>query len=220
MRGPEKTAMAVRNTSGKIITEEWKNSGKSSPILRLPIIRGIFGMASSLTLGYKCMMRSADIAVQDILAEQPQDSGTDTDAACGTPCPDTADTGVCASEAVTEIAPTRNAGDSRGTDRYRKCRKENKRKSKKSGLVQHHDGRIDCDRICADDRHIHTASHISRKSHLRGRRRILGQTRQIGIRRSSQNSSSCNIHVGDFIHERHQAHIHVPRCRAQNDILL
>ena len=109
MRGPEKTAMAVRNTSGKIITEEWKNSGKSSPILRLPIIRGIFGMASSLTLGYKCMMRSADIAVQDVLAEQPQDSGTNTDAACGTPCPDTTDTGVCASEAVTEIAPTRNA---------------------------------------------------------------------------------------------------------------
>lgn len=103
MRGPEKTAMAVRNTSGKIITEEWKNSGKSSPILRLPIIRGIFGMASSLTLGYKCMMRSADIAVQDILTEQPQADVADTGAACDTPCPDTDDTDVSAPETVTGI---------------------------------------------------------------------------------------------------------------------
>lgn len=70
MRGPEKTAMAVRNASGKIIKEEWTNKTSVPKILRVPIIRGIYGMLSSLTIGYKCMMRSADIAVQDILEEE------------------------------------------------------------------------------------------------------------------------------------------------------
>lgn len=70
MRGPEKTAMAVRNASGNIIKEEWTNKTSVPKILRIPIIRGIYGMLSSLTIGYKCMMRSADIAVQDILEEE------------------------------------------------------------------------------------------------------------------------------------------------------
>lgn len=109
MRGPEKTAMAVRNTSGKIITEEWKNSGKSSPILRLPIIRGIFGMASSLTLGYKCMMRSADIAVQDILAEQPQADAADSGTACDSiPTPTDSTDNTRSNAAISE--PLKNVG--------------------------------------------------------------------------------------------------------------
>lgn len=77
MRGPEKTAMAVRNASGKIIKEEWTNKTSVPKILRVPIIRGIYGMLSSLTIGYKCMMRSADIAVQDILEEEKTAAKTD-----------------------------------------------------------------------------------------------------------------------------------------------
>lgn len=77
MRGPEKTAMAVRNASGKIIKEEWANKTSVPKILRVPIIRGIYGMLSSLTIGYKCMMRSADIAVQDILEEENTAAKTD-----------------------------------------------------------------------------------------------------------------------------------------------
>ena len=77
MRGPEITAMAVRNASGKIIKEEWANKTSVPKILRVPIIRGIYGMLSSLTIGYKCMMRSADIAVQDILEEENTAAKTD-----------------------------------------------------------------------------------------------------------------------------------------------
>ncbi len=69
MRGPEKTAMAVRNASGKIITEEWETSSKVPKICKLPIIRGVYGMVSSLVLGYKCMLKSADIAISDALEE-------------------------------------------------------------------------------------------------------------------------------------------------------
>ena len=65
MRGPEKTAMAVRNAKNDIILEKWENSTKVPKIAKIPIIRGVYGMVSSLTLGYKCLMRSADISLAD-----------------------------------------------------------------------------------------------------------------------------------------------------------
>lgn len=62
MRGPERTAMAVRHTSGEIRTEEWENP-KKKPLFfaKWPLIRGLFGMVSSLRIGYKCLMRSAEL---------------------------------------------------------------------------------------------------------------------------------------------------------------
>lgn len=74
MRGPEKTAMAVRNTKGSIVVEEWCNKGVSSKFLKLPIIRGVYSMITSMVLGYRCMMRSADIAISDIMEEETQEN--------------------------------------------------------------------------------------------------------------------------------------------------
>ena len=63
MRGPHMTAMAVRDPDGNIVLEKNENSTKKpAKILTLPIIRGVYGMITSLTLGYKCLMRSAEIA--------------------------------------------------------------------------------------------------------------------------------------------------------------
>jgi len=64
MRGPEKTAMAVRNVNTKeIIIEEFPTKGKDrAKFFKLPFIRGIFNMVDSLTFGYKCLMRSADLS--------------------------------------------------------------------------------------------------------------------------------------------------------------
>ena len=64
MRGPEKTAMAVRNDKTKeIILEEYPTKGKDRPkICKLPFIRGIFNMVDSLSFGYKCLMRSAELS--------------------------------------------------------------------------------------------------------------------------------------------------------------
>lgn len=62
MRGPERTAMAVRHTSGEIRMEEWENPApKFGVIAKLPLIRGVFGMIDSLRYGYKCLMRSAEL---------------------------------------------------------------------------------------------------------------------------------------------------------------
>lgn len=63
MRGPDVTAMAVRHTSGHILLESWATSGRNrAKILRLPFIRGVINMTESLYYGYKCLMRSAELA--------------------------------------------------------------------------------------------------------------------------------------------------------------
>ena len=63
MRGPKMTAMAVRDPQGNIVVEERETKGVKRPkICRLPIIRGIFGYIDSMTVGYKCLMRSAELA--------------------------------------------------------------------------------------------------------------------------------------------------------------
>ncbi len=64
MRGPEKTAMAVRNAKGEIILETNTNKAPSR-ISKIPFLRGIVNMGSSLAGGYKYLMRSADIALAD-----------------------------------------------------------------------------------------------------------------------------------------------------------
>ena len=72
MRGPKKTAMAVRDPKGRIILEECETKGVRRPkICRLPIIRGIFGYIDSMTVGYKCLMKSAELAGLDEVVERP-----------------------------------------------------------------------------------------------------------------------------------------------------
>ena len=62
MRGPQRTAMAVRHTSGEIRMEEFDNPvSKCGWIKKVPLVRGLFGMIDSLRFGYKCLMRSAEL---------------------------------------------------------------------------------------------------------------------------------------------------------------
>ena len=73
MRGPEKSAMAVRRPNGEIYFEENLNQKKKRPaICRWPIIRGVFGFVDSLVTGYKYLMKSAEIAMEEL--EEPQKS--------------------------------------------------------------------------------------------------------------------------------------------------
>jgi uncharacterized protein YqhQ len=63
MRGPKMTAMAVRNPEGEIVLEKWETKGTNrSKFFKLPLIRGVFGFIDSMRFGYKCLMRSAEIA--------------------------------------------------------------------------------------------------------------------------------------------------------------
>ena len=65
MRGPEKTAMAVRNAAGEIVLETVPMNATPSKVSKIPFVRGIVNMLSSLKLGYQCLMRSADIMIAD-----------------------------------------------------------------------------------------------------------------------------------------------------------
>ena len=66
MRGPTKSAMAVRAPGGDIEVEAWDHSGASRKWYRkAPFVRGVFNMADSLVTGYKCLMKSAEKAGMD-----------------------------------------------------------------------------------------------------------------------------------------------------------
>ncbi len=63
MRGPKTTAMAVRNPEGEIVLETMPTpENNRAKFFKLPFVRGIFNMIDSLRYGYKCLMRSAEIA--------------------------------------------------------------------------------------------------------------------------------------------------------------
>ena len=66
MRGPERTAMAVRDSEGEIVLEKWDNEKpKHAKIYKIPFVRGMFNFIASMKIGYKCLMRSAEIAGLD-----------------------------------------------------------------------------------------------------------------------------------------------------------
>lgn len=63
MRGPQVTAMAVRNPEGEMVVEKFPTVGKDrSKFFKLPIIRGVVNYIDSMVFGTKCLMRSAEIA--------------------------------------------------------------------------------------------------------------------------------------------------------------
>lgn len=105
MRGPEKTAMAVRHTSGEIRTEEWENP-KKKPIFfaKWPLIRGLFGMVSSLRIGYKCLMRSVELCG---LEEELEDAMKKETPAEETPAEESVAEEVVTEETPAEETPTK-----------------------------------------------------------------------------------------------------------------
>ena len=71
MRGPKKSAMAVRDPEGNIVLEENPTKGTDrAKFFKLPVVRGIFNMYDSLSSGYKYLMRSADISGLDAEEEK------------------------------------------------------------------------------------------------------------------------------------------------------
>ena len=72
MRGPHKTAMAVRKSNGEIICEVNENGTKKrNRFMRLPIVRGCVNFIDSLIIGMKALMFSANqIDLEDDEAEE------------------------------------------------------------------------------------------------------------------------------------------------------
>lgn len=71
MRGVDTSAMAVRLPDGQIALETWPaNNGKNAPwYKKVPFVRGVVNFVTSLVEGYKCLSKSADMAIPD---EEPE----------------------------------------------------------------------------------------------------------------------------------------------------
>ncbi len=73
MRGPKKTSLAVRKEDGSIHKQdvEFSPIQNKSKLFKIPILRGIIGFIDSMRLSYKCLMISADVAMED--AKTPEE---------------------------------------------------------------------------------------------------------------------------------------------------
>ncbi len=76
MRGPYKTAVAVRKPDGEIEMKVDENGTKKKPrVLKLPIIRGCVNFVESLIIGMKALMWSAEFV--DLEDDEPTESKFD-----------------------------------------------------------------------------------------------------------------------------------------------
>ena len=64
MKGPKKSAMAVRTPGGEIDVEEWETKVPGG-VRKIPFVRGIFNFIDTLITGYKCLMKSAEKAGEE-----------------------------------------------------------------------------------------------------------------------------------------------------------
>lgn len=74
MNGPKGAALSVRHTDGHIITESFdvKHAKDKVKILGWPFIRGIVNFVESMIIGYKSLMRSADLSGQLDAEDDPE----------------------------------------------------------------------------------------------------------------------------------------------------
>ena len=62
MRGPKVYATAVRTPDGEIQVDVTENDLTKKWYNKVPLVRGCYSFVSSLVLGYKCLMHSAEIS--------------------------------------------------------------------------------------------------------------------------------------------------------------
>ena len=79
MNGPKGAALSVRHTDGNIITEftEVKHARDKVKFLGYPLIRGVVNFIESMVVGYKSLMRSAELSGQLEAEESADDSKLD-----------------------------------------------------------------------------------------------------------------------------------------------
>ena len=64
MKSPLRSVLAVRTPDGEIVTEEMQSKSvrERFKFLRIPVLRGCVAFVESLVVGYKALMRSAELA--------------------------------------------------------------------------------------------------------------------------------------------------------------
>ena len=76
MRGPKKTAIAVRGTDGEITIETEPTSAGPKGAAKIPILRGVVNFVFSMICGYKALMRSAELCGLEDLIDEDEEEGS------------------------------------------------------------------------------------------------------------------------------------------------
>ena len=71
MKSPEKYSIAVRKPNGEIDVQVFDNN--KVKFQKVPVLRGIMNFFDSLVTGYKCLMHSAEVALEDGFEEDELD---------------------------------------------------------------------------------------------------------------------------------------------------
>ncbi len=84
MRGPKKSAMAVRRPDGEMVVEvkDLKSADRKG-FLKWPVVRGVVGFIDSMVVGYSAMMRSAELSGLDEAIEEEEREKAEKKAAKG-----------------------------------------------------------------------------------------------------------------------------------------
>lgn len=77
MRAPGRIATAVRRSNGDIVVkkQEYRSLGEKYPVFKLPILRGAVGLIEMMFIGIETLNFSAEVAMQDIEAEEAKKNG-------------------------------------------------------------------------------------------------------------------------------------------------
>lgn len=71
MRGVTRTAMAVRREDGEIVVDEWEHKASNTIwYKRIPFVRGVFNFVDQMISGYRCILKSAEMAGVDMEDEE------------------------------------------------------------------------------------------------------------------------------------------------------
>ena len=64
MKGPERWGLSVRKPDGEIENETWNHSSRTKRMpWKLPVVRGVVTMVEMMTVGFRALNKSAQIAV-------------------------------------------------------------------------------------------------------------------------------------------------------------
>jgi uncharacterized protein YqhQ len=77
MRSPHAWAIACRKPSGEITThsEPLERLSEKHPWMAWPVVRGVVTLGHAMTLGFRALKFSGNVALEELQAGEPQDSG-------------------------------------------------------------------------------------------------------------------------------------------------
>ncbi len=98
MRSPHAWAIACRKPSGEVVTmtEPLERPSEKHKWMAWPIVRGVMTLGYAMTLGYRALRFSANVAIEDIMDEGTEKKHAATAASAVPPAQSAADSSKCA----------------------------------------------------------------------------------------------------------------------------